>query len=153
MPWTIALTKTKNPPDANGFRGYTIKLTATNELNEQASESFELQGFEDNVYIADRAKSFVDRLTAQDNSFTNLTDGAITPKQAPPPPPPVLTQDQIDLNKFLAAYKQKLADDSGVKAGALDPNDQATAQKINDDLVAFKNAFKPGYEVYLNTPI
>lgn len=152
MPWTIALSKTKNV-DSNGARSYTAKLTATNELNEQISESFELQGFEDNVFIADRAKSFVDRLTAQDNSFNGLTDGAIIPKQAPPPPPPVLTQDQIDLQKFLAAYKQKLADDKGVAAGLLDPNDQATADKINADLVAFQQAFKPGYEVYLNTPI
>jgi hypothetical protein len=131
--WTANLQK-ESQPDGS----LVVAITYSDGVRSMI-DRFDVQGDMNNDYLAMKAKSKIDWLTAQDQSFTAITEGAIQPMDTPVVIPPVPDPAQVAQQQFVTDYQQwlrvKAAIDSGVLKGT-EPEVIALLKKVQGEYQA-----------------
>lgn len=133
--WTVTAGKEKQS------NGAVVAILTFADGTRTIQERFDVQGGVTDDFLAQRAKAKISWLNAQDFAFSNITEGALIPKDVPPIVPVPPTQDEIDRNQFLTDFHLQEKMKKAVAAGLM----TVDSKEFTDLDTRIKSGFKIAY--------
>jgi hypothetical protein len=131
MSWTVEVTK-----EARADGGRVVYLNYSDGTR-TVKESYDVQGEMDSDFLAVKAKAKIEWLEKQDQLFTSISEGPITPKAKEVPVEPDPTPEEIAKKKFMSDYWLLKKMKTAISMGFMEAEDK----KYTDQEALVKSEF------------